>query len=113
MNCYGLTTIDTGKRLVKVADKVFQYCHELTSVTFPDTLKSIGSDVFDGCTSITKVVLPVGTTEIGFDLFSADCLSLKDIYIAPEFKTRIFGVVGDLYMAANRGAMSIHYYIKH
>ena len=113
MNCYGLETVALGKSLVKVADKAFQYCHELVSVTFPETLKSIGSDVFDGCTSLAKVVLPVGTTDIGFDIFSADCLSLKDIYIAPEFKTRIFGVVGDLYMASNRGAMNIHYYIKH
>lgn len=113
MNCYALKSLDMGNSLIKVSDKAFQYCHELTSVSFPETLTSLGNDVFDGCTSLEKVVLPAGAENVGFDIFSADCLSMKDIYISPKLTARIYGIIGDLYIAADRGAMNIHYYILH
>lgn len=112
MNCYALKSVSLGDSLRSVGDRAFQYCYMLESIAFPDSLTHAGDNLFYGCSSLKTVMFPEHLTDVGYQLFNTDCTSLHTLYLSPTLESRLYGIVGTLYQAAEAQSLTVRYYVS-
>ena len=69
-----------GKKVVEIAQDVFQVRPELRSIKLPAGLKSIDSFAFNACSGLTSIEIPESVTSLGNGAFY-DCHGLTEIKI--------------------------------
>ena len=80
----------------QVGDNAFSYCTSIGSFHFyPNTVK-IGNGVFAGCSALVTVEFPEELAYPGEDMFTDGCTALREIYLAPEARPRIYTIVGSI-----------------
>ena len=73
-----ITSVEIGKGITTIGEKVFSYCSALSAVTIPESVTSIGSDAFYKCTSMTDVYCYAYPTINWVDYFCDDFKENKD-----------------------------------
>lgn len=115
--CPLVTELDIPSSVTNI-DRAFATCANLEKVTLHDGLQTIGTSAFEGCSALQEVVIPNTVTTLGYRSFykcssmeklvlppntvnidsmvTADCTSLKDIYIlAPSMEYKGFTMAED------------------
>lgn len=94
--CENLSELTGGMNVEQVGDNAFSYCTSIGSFHFyPNTVK-IGNGVFAGCSALVTVEFPEELAYPGEDMFTDGCTALREIYLAPEARPRIYTIVGSI-----------------
>lgn len=81
---------------MQIGDNAFSYCSSIGSFRFsPNTVK-IGTGVFVGCSALVTVEFPEKLAYPGEDMFNDGCTALREIYLAPEARPRVYTIVGSI-----------------
>lgn len=94
--CENLAEISGGSNIERIGSNAFSYCTSMGSFTFSPSTAEIGTGVFAGCSSLGVVKFPEGLAYPGEDMFTDGCTALREIYLAPEARPRIYTIVGSI-----------------
>ena len=94
--CESLSKPIGGTNVEQIGDNAFSYCSSIGSFRFsPNTVK-IGTGVFVGCSALVTVEFPEKLAYPGEDMFNDGCTALREIYLAPEARPRVYTIVGSI-----------------
>ena len=94
--CENLSDLTGGTNVEQIGDNAFGYCTSIGSFHFYSNTVKIGNGVFAGCSALVTVEFPEGLAYPGEDMFTDGCTALREIYLAPEARPRIYTIVGGI-----------------
>jgi len=105
--CESLSELSVGQNIKEIGSNAFGYCTSLGNFRFPQSAVKIGSGVFSGCSALETVQFPEELIDPGEDMFTGGCTALREIYLAPGARPRIYTIVGNITQD-----VKVRYYIE-
>lgn len=93
--CTSLRLTDNAS-IAEIGDCAFSNCTSFDTFRFTSATEKIGSAVFEECSSLVSVYLPRDGKIIGEDLFNVSCTALREVFIDPLARPRIYSVLGHI-----------------